>query len=217
MGLWALVGCLGRLTTPDGADVVRGALFLDIDDPTYDGDILVGVVLNSSLPCEPDAAEDDPATPLTDEAAMAEAWWRAQVASAFTREGAVAVGFVLLREPGVRWAGRYDLHEDTLDDPARRVDEGLGRAGSGFWYRVSEAEVDDRAEVVLTNEPLAYEMDERVAAPARVDVSAREDGVLYGSFDYAPAAFSGSFHARECENQDLRNLLLAELIQRGFL
>lgn len=217
MGLWALVGCLGTLTTPDGADVVRGALFLDVDTDAYDGEVLLGLVFNSSFPCAPEDAEDDRGTPLSDEAAMSEAYWRAQLASAFTREGAVVVGFVLFRAPGVHWAGRYDLHEDTLDDPARRAEEGMGRAAAGFWYRVSEAEVDDRAEVVLTNDPLAYEMDERVASPARVDVTGRDDDVLYGTFDYAPAAFSGSFHARECDNGDLRNLLYAELIERGFL
>lgn len=221
IGLLALMACADRVVTPSGRDYVRAAVWLEVSTPALlafpDGDVLLGLVLNSDLPCEPEDVDDDPDTDHLNEQDMADNYWDAQLASALFREGAFVAGYLLYREPGQRWQGAWDLHEDTMFDPQARAAAGGGRAAAGFWYHVTDAGVEDRDEALLVNETETYEADFQVAAPAWVDVDSTEEGVLEGAFDYWPAQASGTFHAERCTSDQLEGKILAALIELGIL
>lgn len=221
IGLLVLFGCADRVVTPSGPDFVRAAVWLEVSTPALlafpDGDVLLGLVLNSDFPCEPEDLRDDPDTEHLDEEEMAELYWDAQLASALTREGAFVAGYLLYREPGQVWRGAWDLHEDTMFDPQARVEADGGRAAAGFWYHVTDAGVDDRDEALLQNETETYEADFQVAAPAWVDIDSTEESVLEGAFDYWPAQASGTFHAERCASDRLEGKILAALIELGIL
>lgn len=217
--LWALLGCMGTLQTGEGAEPVRAALYLEVEEPAMiglsSGQATLLLLLNSSLPCDPEEVADDLGTEK-DEAAMARSYWEVQVASAFAREGALAVGLVLYRGEDEDRIGRYEIHEDTILAPDPRV-EADGRAAAGFWYRVDESEVDEEVGVELINEVEASSGDMQVGAPAWAEVERDEDGRLAGRFDFSPSPLGGTFRAERCGNDTLRNLLYARLIEAGLL
>lgn len=213
-------GCMGTLHTEDGREPVRGALRFDFEEPTQigysRGAATLLLALNSTLPCDPEEVEDDPATFGVDEAGSAKLFWKGQVLSALAREDALVVGFILYREGDAAIDGRYALHEDTLYAPDARVDAD-GRAAAGFWYRVEEAGGDTRTVVQEEPDIDAMTSDFQVGAPAWVDVQGSDDDGVDGSFDLAPRALSGTFRAAACDNEELRAIVYAALIELGAL
>ncbi len=102
------------MTTPDGEERVRGALWLEA--PFGNEASAIGVVTNSVLPCEAEVS-DDPDT-VTDESAEALGWWGDTVEAAMAREGSVVVVMFLANA-----SGDYALGTGGAPAAAYRVDE----------------------------------------------------------------------------------------------
>lgn len=217
--MWFLMACAGTFHAPDGPEPVRSAVWFDvngmngIEDPRVPREALL-LLLNSTVPCEVPDTEDDPRTGTVDEAAAAEQYWQAQVGSAFTREGALAVALGLFTYEG-DWEGRYDIDATALSDAVTLLG-GTSRVGYGAWYRVDESVVEDSDGVYFTYTPVDFAYDPAVAAPAWINVSERDD-TLVGNFSFTPTELSGSFRAEPCDNQDLLDILLAQIVRLRYL
>ena len=212
--LLALLGCMGSFHGADGPEPVRSALWFDVNDLLGDTDPHVPrqallLLLNSTLPCEAPAVDDDPATPTVDEAAAAIQFWDAQLSTAFVREGALAVALGLYTyEPD--WEGDYDLDADAFLG-ATTLLSGTSRVGYGAWIRVDEAVVDEADGVYFTYTPTVWSFGASVPAPAWINV--REHGTtLSGDFSFTPTELSGSFRADKCDNSSLLDVLRVQIV-----
>ena len=212
----AIIGCgPGQFVTEDGPEPLRGALFFAPDSTVtlalQETRQVYLVLANSTLPCAPEDVEDDPAT-LADETLAARAYWGAQFATAFAREGARVVVLLLSVGSEEDWLGRYPLRGDALDLAALgEYVAADGRAAAGGWYSVEESSVADANGVLYASSMVGDEaaFDLAVDDPAWVDVSAK-DAVVEGTFDFTPLSFRGTFVAERCDNTEL----LTELYQR---
>lgn len=214
-----LVGCgMGTFVTRQGPEPVRTALYFAPDTSlplaSYGLRSSYLILANSTVPCEPAEVEDAPAT-AADESLAARAYWEAQLATAFAREGALVVAMVLAVGPEEDWLGRYPLQSDAweLDGMGEYVAED-GRVAAGGWYRVDEAGVDDASGVLYAGEGGIQVLEERhdlaVGAPSWVEVETR-DTTMRGSFDFAEVTLNGTFEAELCGNMDLLTTLYAQL------
>ncbi|MFN7146374.1 MAG: hypothetical protein ACK4YP_21555, partial [Myxococcota bacterium] len=138
MLLALILGCApGTFETEHGKEPLRAALYFAPDSTLMlaaQGTRQIYVLLaNSTLPCTPEAVEDDPRT-QSDEVLAAEQYWKAQFATAFLREGALVVAGVLAIGADDDWLGRYPLQSDAWDAPtmAAYVAE-TGRVAAGKW------------------------------------------------------------------------------------
>lgn len=220
MLLALLLGCgPGTFETEDGKEPLRAALYFAPDSTltlAAQGTRQIYVLLaNSTLPCEPEAVEDDPRTENSDEVAAAKDYWEAQFATAFLREGALVVAGVLAIGADEDWLGRYPLQSDAWDAPAMAAYvEETGRVAAGGWYRVDEASSAGASGVLYANDDGGFSVDEEahdlsVGAPAWVEVT-EKNSVLAGAFDFPDAKLAGTFTAARCDNADL----LTELYKR---
>jgi hypothetical protein len=143
-------------------------------------------------------------------AAQDQKYWEAQVATAFAREGALAVAFTLAVDPTTDWLGRYELHADAWDADAMAgyVDTD-GRVAAGAWFRVDETAVDETDGMFANFQIVDDTFDGGVGEPAWVDIE-RADEWMTGSFSFSPTHLSGDFRAERCDDLDL----LAELYLR---
>jgi hypothetical protein len=223
--LFLLAGCapMGTLVTKDGEEPIRGAIFYPIPDPAttiqFDGgDASVLLVANSALPCEPDDVENDPYTD-EDEELEAQKYWEYQLYSAFSREGALTVGFVLFNDPDADELGEYDLDADAFTEAEELVDR-HPRLASGFWLHVEEAgvaESDDADAAFVFPEVLESEGEDRLDSPSTLTLDSHAGGEVTGSFDLDPDDVTGTFTADVCENDDLMTLFLANALTLGLL
>ena len=137
-----LLGCIETLTTPEGQERVRGALWIEAPLANNPDDALV-IVSNSPIPWAAEEVADNAGTPA-DETAGALQWWEAQIASAVTREGTVLVG-LWLADGATKSA--FDIGSDTESKSSgvgyRVVESALeARDGPYFYYQVTESELD---------------------------------------------------------------------------
>lgn len=212
MLLFALLACApGELSTEDGPDTLRAALFFAPDaslSVAARGTRQVYVLLaNSTVPCEPDDVEDDPTTEA-DETNVAREYWMAQLYTAFSREGARVVLATLITGAEVDWLGRYDADADAWDptSAAERVAE-HDRVAAAAWFHVEEAAVDDINGVLYASEIEIVESEhERAVDGGGFDIVAK-DSVLEGAFDFPEADLSGRFTADRCDNAELLTAL----------
>ena len=180
-----LLGCTDTLTTPDGDERVRGALWIDAPVTGSEADAIV-LVSNTPIPCEADEVPDDPNTPA-DETAGALQWWEAQLTTAATREGSVILAFWLFnavvdadftidssRDEG-GWAVGYRVVEAALE----------ARDGPYFFYTVE----DDETEWDLAGDVSVVKGDESVQVTAdlgewatEVDAERCDNTVLVRAF-----------------------------------
>jgi hypothetical protein len=222
MLVFLLACATDKMTGPAGEEPVRGALYYPIADPATEiqfeaGNAAVLIVANSALPCAPDTVENDPAT-TQDEAAEARAYWEYQLYSAFTREGALTVGFVLFTAPDADPVGEYLMDEDAYDQAEDLIGD-HARLSTGFWSYVEEAGTSDDDEDAAIPLPsiLESEGEERLDDPATVEVLTHGGVEVTGSFDLDPDDVSGTFTAEVCENEDLVDLFLAYVVELGLL
>lgn len=137
-----LLGCSETLTTPDGEERVRGALWIEAPFASNPDDALV-IVSNSPIPCSAEEVADNPGTPA-DETAGALQWWEAQLATAATREGSVLLA-LWLHEGAKESSFTLGLGVDgTSAGVGYRVVESAleARDGPYFYYTVTENDVD---------------------------------------------------------------------------
>ena len=218
--LLALVGCSGTFHTDQGQDAVRSALSFDVNalegitNPAVPREVVI-LLLNSTVPCRAPEVENDPGTTTVDEAAAAAEYWQAQVYSAFSREGALAVAMGLYTyEPA--WDGRYSFHPTAFTD-ARDLLQAETRVAFGSWYRVDEAVVLDAQGVFSTYRPTDISYDAAVSEPAWLNLTTSGAGTLSGNFSFTPTELSGTFSAEGCENRELLDALLAQVVQLNYL
>lgn len=231
IGLLLLTGCLGTLRSSEGSDLVRGALWFAGREGVLNGSETTGaetpnsvlvLLANSQLPCAPDDVEDDPETGL-DEAAAAKEFWQAQVASAFSREGAVVVLLGLYT-----WSdaltGDYAVSPDALEDHLSLLSS-EPRVGFGAWMRVNEAEVDETSGMfysyVDTDVDFEAGADETSAMSFSVagglDHEVRDGERASGDFQLQPSGMSGTFHADRCDNDTLYTAVIAQVVALQYL
>ncbi len=218
--LLGLLGCSGTFHTDQGGDAVRSALYFDVNalegitNPEVPSEVLI-LLLNSTVPCRAPEVENDPATATVDEAAAAVEYWQAQVYSAFSREGALAVAMGLYTyEPA--WDGRYSFHPTAFTD-ARDLLQAETRVAFGSWYRVDEAVLLDSQGVFYTYSPTDISFDAAVGEPAWLNLAAQGDDTLSGNFSFTPTELSGNFSAQGCDNRELLDALLAQVVQLNYL
>lgn len=231
IGLLLLTGCLGTLRSSEGSDLVRGALWFAGREGVLNGSETSGadtpnqalvLLANSQLPCAPDDVEDDPETGL-DEAAAAKQFWQAQVASAFSREGAVVVLLGLYT-----WSdtltGDYAVSPDALQEHLTLL-ASEPRVGFGAWMRVNEAEVEETSGLFYTY--VDTDVDYEAAADETSSVSFTVAGGLErevrdgerasGEFQLEPSGMSGTFHAERCDNDTLYTAVVAQVVALQYL
>ncbi|MFZ5479908.1 MAG: hypothetical protein ACOZNI_24300 [Myxococcota bacterium] len=222
MLLATLFACADKIVHEDGEELVRGALFYEIPDPAQTiqfegGRAAVVVVANSPIPCRPETSENDPTT-LQDEAAEAEDYWLLQLGSAFTREGAFVVGFVVFVDPDVEMKGEYHMASAALDD----ADDLVAlhpRLSTGFWLHVEEAGVldDDEEGGFGAWEVIAQDGEDRLDDPAQLTITAESNEEVSGHFDLDPDEVTGTFTAEVCDNDELMDLVFSVALAAGLL
>jgi hypothetical protein len=205
--LLTIAGCMGTLRSDEGADRVRSALWFsgNADGPT---ETLV-LIANSALPCAPEDTTDDPETGL-DEQAAALQYWNAQVASAFSREGAIVVMLGLYTwTPAVE--GDYALTEEGLAQHLSLL-EASPRVGFGAWLKVIESEVTETNGIFSNTTATEVDFDAAAASPSHATLDERDGERLSGEFALEPAGVAGSFHAEQCSNSDLYTAIFTEVV-----
>lgn len=217
--LLVLLACTGNFHSDTGQDAVRTALFFDVNtlegvtNPAVPRELLL-LLLNSTVPCRAPEVENDPDTDI-DEAAAAVQYWQAQVYTSFSREGALAVAMGLYTyEPD--WDGAYTFHTEAFTG-ARDLLQGETRVGFGAWYRVDEAVLTDADGVYYTYSPTQVSFQAAVDEPAWLNVATADTEHLSGSFSFTPTELSGNFRAAACDNRDLLDALLAQVVQLQYL
>lgn len=220
MLLLLALACVGTFQTDDGPDAVRTALYFDVNaaegttNPAVPREIII-LLLNSTVPCRAPEVENDPETDTVDEAAAAVQYWQAQLYSAFSREGALAVAMGLYTyEPD--WEGRYTFEADAFTN-ARDLLESETRVAFGSWYRVDEAVLLEADGVFYTYAATDVSFGAAVADPAWLNLRAGRNGALAGNFSFTPTELSGNFEAVACDNRDLLEALLAQVVQLSYL
>lgn len=218
--LWSLLACTGTFHTEEGPDEVRSALWFDvttlegIEDPAVPRQSLL-LLLNSTLPCRAPEVENDPDTPDVDEAAAAVRYWQAQLYTAFSREGALAVAMGLYTyEP--EWTGEYSFYANTFAHATDRLRE-ESRVAYGAWYRVDEAALIEADGVYYVYEPTRVTPGVGVEDPAWVRVTTRGDAHLAGQFSFTPTELSGTFRAEACDNGELLDAVIAQIVSLQYL
>ena len=213
----ALIGCMGGFSTWNGAEPVRGAFYLDVPEPRelgleVDG-VSVLVLTNSTLPCRAEVVEDDPNTAIREDDSAA-TYWRAQLAAAFSREGALSVGFALLVADGADRTGEYEIDDDVITEYVEQLDQ-EDRVAAASWALVEEAAAGDPNGVLLTSEVEEVRSAERVDSPATLTLEEMDDELVVGRFDFSPTDLSGHFRAEVCDNPELSTLMLQYLTELG--
>jgi len=218
--VWTLLACTGTFHTDQGPDAVRSALWFDVttlegvEDPAVPRQSLL-LLLNSTLPCRAEDVENDPATADIDEAAAATRYWQAQLYTAFSREGALAVAIALYTyEPD--WSGEYSFYPNTFTRAADRLAE-ESRVAYGAWYRVDEAALLEADGVYYLYEPTQVTPGIGVDDPAWAVVDARGDDQLAGQFSFTPTELSGTFRAEACDNGVLLDAVVAQIVALQYL
>jgi hypothetical protein len=218
--LLLLLACNGTFHSELGNDAVRTALWFDVNalegvtNPAVPRENLL-LLLNSTVPCRAPEVRNDASTPEVDEAAAAVQYWQAQVYTAFVREGALAVAMGLYTfEPA--WDGRYAFHAEAFT-AAPDLLQSETRVAFGAWYRVDEAVLDEANGVFYTYTPTDVQYSPAVDTPAWVNIDAHEDGVFSGNFSFTPTELSGTFRAEPCDNRELLDALLAQVVQLQYL
>lgn len=171
--MWWLLACTS-LRGPEGPETLRAAL-------SFDSSYLL--LANSYLSCD-EMEPDDPKT-IEDEAAISIAYRNAQIASAFSREGAFLVAF---EYPG---DGTWEI----------------GKEASAAWYYVEEAIRFGQDGMIASYLPSEVQKDLQVPAGSL----SVKDG--QGTFDLEEKGIQGRFLAEPCENEVFRQQLWSQLLQ----
>ena len=231
MWLVVLTGCMGTLRSAEGPDEIRGALWFAGREGALNGTSIgsgddtpveaLTLLANSTLPCRADDVADDPETGI-DEAAAAKSYWQAQVAAAFTREGAI---LVLLG--AYTWSdsltGDYAVSasalENHLDDLATEP-----RVGFGAWMRVNEAKVDDSTGLFYSYTDTDVDFDPGAGSSSTLSLDVlgqpatlADAETMTGQFDLQPSGMSGHFRAERCDNDALYTALVAQEVAFQYL